>query len=157
MCSDATVKLRWITHMQSTSAMRLWTLGSIQFMSKFVFLIDFSILHVFNETHVELTQYTVFLVYNICKTVFTMVVRYRISAPAPVNPESGHFSEIRPSRVPAKFLYLVCRMWLVQLQYVPLITGKTDAADLSGCVFIIWICVTGMIKIQNSLLFYKFP
>ena len=44
----------------------------------------------------------------------------------------------------------------VQLQYVQLITDKTNAADLSGRVFTILISVTRTIKIQNPLLLHKF-
>jgi len=44
----------------------------------------------------------------------------------------------------------------VQLQYIQLITGKTNADDQSSGVFAILICATRMTKIQNSLPFYKF-
>ena len=43
----------------------------------------------------------------------------------------------------------------VQLQYVQLITDKTNAADLSSDVFEILISVTQTIKIQNPLSFHK--
>jgi len=39
----------------------------------------------------------------------------------------------------------------VQLQYILLITDKTNAADMSSGVFAILITVARMIKIQNSL------
>ena len=49
-------------------------------------------------------------------------------------------------------------MIVQQLQYVQLITDKTNAADLSSGVFTISVrpSVTQMIKIQNALPFHKF-
>jgi len=44
----------------------------------------------------------------------------------------------------------------MQLQYVQLITDKTNAADLSSGVFAILISVTRMTKIQYPLPFHKF-
>ena len=67
----------------------------------------------------------------------------------PANPESGDFSEIRPSPTPAKFL-------AVQLQYIQLITDQTNADDLWSSVFAILINVTPMIKVQNPLTLNKF-
>ena len=50
------------------------------------------------------------------------------------------------------------RIWQmsVQLQYVQLITDKTNAADLWGHVFAIIVSVIWMKKIQNSLPCQKF-
>jgi len=54
---------------------------------------------------------------------------FRISVPAPANPKSGHFSEIQPSLAEAKFLAGFGKTTM-ELQYVQLITGETNAADL---------------------------
>jgi len=83
---------------------------------------------------------------------------YLISAPA--NLESGHFLEIQQSPAPAKFLarFAGCQCcWMpVQLQYVKLITDKTNAADLTSGAFAILISVTRSTKIQNPLPFHEF-
>jgi len=44
----------------------------------------------------------------------------------------------------------------VQLQYIQLITDKTNAANLPGAVFAILITVTRMKEMQDSLLFHRF-
>jgi len=44
----------------------------------------------------------------------------------------------------------------VQLQYVKLITDKTNAADLTSGAFAILISVTRSTKIQNPLPFHEF-
>ena len=68
-------------------------------------------------------------------------------------------SEIRQSPAQAKSCgQIFSRIWWmrVQLQYIQLITHKTNAADLSTIAFAIIISVTWALKIRNSLLFHKF-
>jgi len=76
----------------------------------------------------------------------------QISAPGPANLESSRFLAKSISSV------ISSRIWgmPVQLQYVQLIMEKSNAADLSRCVFAILISVTPMKKKHNSLSFHKF-
>jgi len=68
---------------------------------------------------------------------------------APANRKSGHFSE--PAKSGSGKIYSricwICQVPL-QLQYVQLITDKTNAADLSSDVFTILISVTRMKNTQ---------
>ena len=83
---------------------------------------------------------------------------YRTSAPAPANPESDHFFRNLAKSGSSQISSWICQIWQmsVELQYVELMTDKTNAADLTGCAFAISVGVTRMMKIQNPLVFHKF-
>ena len=79
-------------------------------------------------------------------------------AQAAANAESVHILEIWPSPAPAKFLarFGGCQCSCTLLQYVELITDKTNVADLSSGIFAILISVTRTTTKQNPLPFHKF-
>ena len=88
----------------------------------------------------------------VCAIYMCIVIRlHRISVPEPAlaNPAKSGSGQI------ISWIYRIWRM-PVQLQYVQLITDKTNAAGVSGGLFAILISVTRILKIQNPLPFLNF-